>query len=42
MSPEKWICILSVFIGIIPTYLLCQMYVNPSEFEFEATQRDHI
>ena len=23
-SPKKWICVLSVFISIMPTYLLCQ------------------
>ena len=28
-SLKKWICVLSVFIAIIPTYLLCQMYANP-------------
>ena len=30
-------CVLSVFIAIIPTYLLCQMYANPPEFEFQGT-----
>ena len=34
---KKWICVLSVFIAIIPTYLLCQMYTNPPEFEFQGT-----
>ena len=36
-SPKTWIWVLSVFIAIIPTDLLCQMYANPSEFEFQGT-----
>ena len=30
-------CLLSVSIAMIPSYLLCQMYANPSEFEFQGT-----
>ena len=37
-SLKKWICVLSVFIAIIPTHLLCQMQANPPEVEFY----DHI
>ena len=29
--------VLSVLNAIIPTYLLCQMYANPPEFEFQVT-----
>ena len=28
---------LSVFIAIIPTYLLCQILANPPEVEFQGT-----
>ena len=34
---NKWICVLSVFIAIIPTYLLCQILANPPEVEFQGT-----
>ena len=34
---KKWICVLSVFIAIIPTHLLCQMWANPPEAEFQVT-----
>ena len=37
MSLKKWICVLSVFIAIIPTHLLCQMWANPPEVEFQGT-----
>ena len=30
-------CVLLVVIAIIPTYLLCQMYANPPEFELPGT-----
>ena len=33
-SLKKWICILSVFIAIFPTILLCQMWANTSGVEF--------
>ena len=36
-SVKKWICVLSVFIAIIPTYLLCQILANPPEVEFQGT-----
>ena len=36
-SNENITCVLSVFIAIIPTYLLCQMYANLTEFEFQGT-----
>ena len=36
-SLKKWICVLSVFIAIIPTYLLCQISANPPEVEFQGT-----
>ena len=36
-SLKKWICVPSVFIVIIPTHLLCQMYANPPEAEFQVT-----
>ena len=36
-SLKKWICILSVYIAIFPTHLLCQMYANPPIVEFLGT-----
>ena len=36
-SLKKWICVLFVFIAIIPTYSLCQVHANPPEFEFQRT-----
>ena len=33
-SLQKLICVLSVFIAIIPTHLLCQMWGNPPGVEF--------
>ena len=33
-SLKKWICVLSVFIAIIPTHLLCQIYANPPILSF--------
>ena len=36
-SLKKWICVLLVFIAIIPTYSLCQVHANPPEFEFQRT-----
>ena len=36
-SLKRWICVLSVFIAIIPTYLLCQMYAHLPKFEFQGT-----
>ena len=32
-SLKKWICVPSVFIAIIPTHLLCQLYANPPGIE---------
>ena len=31
------ICVFSVFVAIIPTHLLCQMWTNSSEVEFQET-----
>ena len=36
-SLKKRICLLSVYIAIIPTHLLCQMKANPHEVEFQGT-----
>ena len=36
-SLKKRIWLLSVFIAIIPTHLLCQMSVNPPGIEFQGT-----
>ena len=36
-SLKMWICVISVFIAIIPAHLPCQMYANPPEVEFLGT-----
>ena len=36
-SLKKWIYVLSVYIAIIPTHLLCQMQANPPGGEFLGT-----
>ena len=36
-SLKKRICLLSVYIAIIPTHLLCQTQANPPEVEFQGT-----
>ena len=36
-SLKKWICVLSAFITIIPTHLLCQLLANPPGVEFLGT-----
>ena len=36
-SLKKRICVLSVFIAIIHTHLLCQLQANPPEAEFQGT-----
>ena len=36
-SLKKWICVLSVFIAIIPIHLLCQLLANPPGVEFQRT-----
>ena len=37
MSFKKRICVLSVFIAIISTHLLCQMQANPTGAEYLGT-----
>ena len=37
-SLRKWICVLSVFIAIITTHLLCQLSANHPEAEFKETK----
>ena len=34
---KKWICVLSVFIAIVPTHWLCQIQANPTGAEFLGT-----
>ena len=36
-SLKKWICVLSVFIAIVPTHWLCQIQANPPGVEFLGT-----
>ena len=36
-SVKKWICVLSVFIVIISTLLLCRMQASPPEAEYQET-----
>ena len=36
-SLKKSICVLSVFMAIIPTHLLCQLEANPPKAEFQGT-----
>ena len=36
-SLKKSICVLSVFMAIIPTHLLCQLETNPPKAEFQGT-----
>ena len=36
-SLKKRICLLSVYIAIIPTHLLCQTQAKPPEAEFQGT-----
>ena len=36
-SVKKWICVLSVFIVIISTLLLCRMQASPPEAEYQGT-----
>ena len=35
-SLKKRICLLSVYIAIIPTHLLCQMQLNPLKLNFKG------
>ena len=37
-SLKKWICVISVFIAIIPTHLLCQLWANPPKAEFQGAK----
>ena len=36
-SRKKSICVLSVFMAIIPTHSLCQLVANPPKAEFQPT-----
>ena len=36
-SLKNCICVLSVFMAVIPTHLLCRMYENPPQVEFQGT-----